>query len=211
MLSIAKQSPGGGTQPSMQPLYQCRSGGDCCHHAEGVVLGGSERCESGRDSPQQPRGCCGPAGSRLAAARAKRYLLSRFVIRPAKGRSHPFGAPAASKLQCNFSNKGSSSQSLTSIHKKPGSKPGFLWMAVREGFEPSIRCRIHTFQACSFSHSDTSPTYSFCVLPGFILAPKSARLRARYRPAGALSGKASESATRTPHQRKAFAYCLGLS
>ena len=30
-------------------------------------------------------------------------------------------------------------------------------MAVREGFEPSIRCRIHTFQACSFSHSDTSP------------------------------------------------------
>ena len=30
-------------------------------------------------------------------------------------------------------------------------------MAVREGFEPSIRFRIHTFQACSFSHSDTSP------------------------------------------------------
>ncbi|CAN0493959.1 unnamed protein product, partial [Laminaria digitata] len=23
--------------------------------------------------------------------------------------------------------------------------------------EPSIRFRIHTFQACSFSHSDTSP------------------------------------------------------
>ena len=32
-------------------------------------------------------------------------------------------------------------------------------MAVREGFEPSIRCRIHTFQACSFSHSDTSPFF----------------------------------------------------
>ena len=31
------------------------------------------------------------------------------------------------------------------------------YMAVREGFEPSIRCRIHTFQACSFDHSDTSP------------------------------------------------------
>ena len=31
-------------------------------------------------------------------------------------------------------------------------------MAEREGFEPSIRYkRIHTFQACSFSHSDTSP------------------------------------------------------
>ena len=30
-------------------------------------------------------------------------------------------------------------------------------VAVREGVEPSIRYRIHTFQACSFSHSDTSP------------------------------------------------------
>ena len=28
--------------------------------------------------------------------------------------------------------------------------------AERKGFEPSIRCRIHTFQACSFNHSDTS-------------------------------------------------------
>ncbi len=28
-------------------------------------------------------------------------------------------------------------------------------MAVREGFEPSIPCGIHTFQACSFGHSDT--------------------------------------------------------
>ena len=32
-------------------------------------------------------------------------------------------------------------------------------MAEREGFEPSIRCRIHTFQACSFNHSDTSPDF----------------------------------------------------
>ncbi len=31
------------------------------------------------------------------------------------------------------------------------------FVAVREGFEPSIRYRIHTFQACSFGHSDTSP------------------------------------------------------
>jgi hypothetical protein len=30
-------------------------------------------------------------------------------------------------------------------------------MAVREGVEPSIPCDIHTFQACSFGHSDTSP------------------------------------------------------
>ncbi len=34
-----------------------------------------------------------------------------------------------------------------------------FYLAVREGFEPSIRCRIHTFQACSFSHSDTSPNF----------------------------------------------------
>ncbi len=32
-------------------------------------------------------------------------------------------------------------------------------LAEREGFEPSIRCRIHTFQACAFDHSAISPTY----------------------------------------------------
>jgi hypothetical protein len=31
-------------------------------------------------------------------------------------------------------------------------------VAEREGFEPSIRCRIHTFQACAFDHSAISPT-----------------------------------------------------
>lgn len=31
------------------------------------------------------------------------------------------------------------------------------------GFEPPIRCRIHTFQACSFSHSDTSPNCRSCL------------------------------------------------
>jgi hypothetical protein len=31
-------------------------------------------------------------------------------------------------------------------------------MAERGGFEPPIRfCRIHTFQACAFNHSATSP------------------------------------------------------
>ena len=31
-------------------------------------------------------------------------------------------------------------------------------MAEREGFEPSVRFwRTHTFQACSFNRSDTSP------------------------------------------------------
>jgi hypothetical protein len=32
-------------------------------------------------------------------------------------------------------------------------------LAEREGFEPSIRCRIHTFQACAFDHSAISPAY----------------------------------------------------
>ena len=32
-------------------------------------------------------------------------------------------------------------------------------LAEREGFEPSIRCRIHTFQACAFDHSANSPMY----------------------------------------------------
>jgi AmmeMemoRadiSam system protein B len=31
------------------------------------------------------------------------------------------------------------------------------FMAEREGFEPSVRCRTHAFQACSFGLSDTSP------------------------------------------------------
>ena len=32
-------------------------------------------------------------------------------------------------------------------------------MAEREGFEPSMRFRIHAFQACSLSHSDISPCH----------------------------------------------------
>ncbi len=33
-------------------------------------------------------------------------------------------------------------------------------VAVREGFEPSKPFDLHTFQACSFDHSDTSPLLS---------------------------------------------------
>ena len=40
----------------------------------------------------------------------------------------------------------------------PHLRCGGLFLAEREGFEPSKRYkRLHTFQACSFSHSDTSP------------------------------------------------------
>ncbi len=77
-----------------------------------------------------------PAGSPLTA----------FVVCPTGcascrtpvGASHPPGVHYAKK----------------SSHFRTSSS---LNMAVRGGFEPPIRCRIHTFQACSFNHSDTSP------------------------------------------------------
>ena len=47
------------------------------------------------------------------------------------------------------------SPSLTAKKKAP--ERGFLYLAVREGFEPSKPFDLHTFQACSFDHSDTSP------------------------------------------------------
>ena len=31
------------------------------------------------------------------------------------------------------------------------------YVAERKGFEPLIRCRIHTFQACAFDRSAISP------------------------------------------------------
>ena len=31
----------------------------------------------------------------------------------------------------------------------------YLFSVERKGFEPSIRCRIHAFQACAFDHSAT--------------------------------------------------------
>ena len=57
-----------------------------------------------------------------------------------------------------------SNLSDTSINKKARSGRAFLFMAVREGFEPSKPCDLHTFQACSFDHSDTSPIKSYCLL-----------------------------------------------
>ncbi len=68
--------------------------------------------------------------------------------------------------QAHLSNPGRGfSSPLSADAKKPAFSRGlFLNMAVRGGFEPPIRCRIHTFQACSFSHSDTSP-YCFAAVP----------------------------------------------
>ena len=48
----------------------------------------------------------------------------------------------------------------------------WIFLAEREGFEPSIPFRgIHTFQACSFNHSDISPAERMAKvrLPGLIL------------------------------------------
>ncbi len=59
--------------------------------------------------------------------------------RPPVGDSHP-------TWWCNMQKKSPHFHASSSLN-----------MAVRGGFEPPIRCRIHTFQACSFSHSDTSP------------------------------------------------------
>ena len=55
-----------------------------------------------------------------------------------------------------FKNKGSH-QGLSLCHKKTAQKRRLFIMAEREGFEPSVPGGTHTFQACSFGHSDTSP------------------------------------------------------
>ena len=42
-------------------------------------------------------------------------------------------------------------------YRREGTKTSHHKLAEREGFEPSIRFRIHTFQACAFNRSATSP------------------------------------------------------
>lgn len=42
--------------------------------------------------------------------------------------------------------------------KKPLKSAAYsIFVAEGEGFEPSKPCDLHTFQACSFDHSDTPP------------------------------------------------------
>ena len=44
------------------------------------------------------------------------------------------------------------------ITTKPSAREGFVVMAEREGFEPSVRFgRTHDFQSCAFDHSAISP------------------------------------------------------
>jgi hypothetical protein len=47
---------------------------------------------------------------------------------------------------------------LYTCKKKPKvSDTWGFYLAESEGFEPSVPCGTHTFQACSLSHSDNSP------------------------------------------------------
>ena len=89
----------------------------------------------------------------------------------------PFGAVAARRCLASL---GSNPRGFSPSHKllrefqaqkKPHCCSSLIKMAVREGFEPSIRCRIHTFQACSFSHSDTSPFLIPCLRRGISPCP----------------------------------------
>ena len=79
-----------------------------------------------------------PAGRFLAGSSSVQRTIAR--CRPPVGGSHPPGTGGYKRKEPVLSYRLSSEM-----------------MAVRGGFEPPIRCRIHTFQACSFSHSDTSP------------------------------------------------------
>ena len=96
-----------------------------------------------------------------------------MVVREGDHEAHPCASPfgqqsCAKRLSCRFVEpcRGFSPLSPECYAKKSltVSSDSSLNMVVREGFEPSIRCRIHTFQACSFSHSDTSP-YFYCCVP----------------------------------------------
>ena len=52
-----------------------------------------------------------------------------------------------------------------------------MCLAEREGFEPSKSYPLHTFQACSFDRSDTSPNKVDLAIPGatFFILPATAR------------------------------------
>ncbi len=90
---------------------------------------------------------------RPGRAGSKRGCLPRF---------DPCGAPAAVQTAAAVCRTGAAPQGsllapLTIRHEKGPARGPFSCLAEREGFEPSIPFGIHTFQACSFDHSDISP------------------------------------------------------
>ncbi len=96
--------------------------------------------------------------------RSRSVQLAFAATRPIPG-PRPYGASACAVQNCSrqFCVEPRSGilippQACNMRKKSPYLRTSsFSNMAVRGGFEPPIRCRIHTFQACSFSHSDTSP------------------------------------------------------
>ena len=96
-----------------------------------------------------------PFGASLKAVQNCSIRLVLGLSMPSPLRGQPKGC---SKLfHTILSNPLLGFSSLHPISKKPRYCEAIYLLAVEEGFEPSIRCRIHTFQACSFDHSDTQP------------------------------------------------------
>ncbi len=123
------------------------------------------------------RGFSSPPGVCNIRKKSPYFRTGFFLNMAVRGGLTRFARPAGSPLtaftvcptgcrQLSTPGRGfSSPPGVCNIRKKsPYFRTGFfLNMAVRGGFEPPIRCRIHTFQACSFSHSDTSPNCRSCL------------------------------------------------
>jgi hypothetical protein len=91
-----------------------------------------------------------------------RYIAISQIAVICGGEGGITAAPAARRslqltLRVSLRVEPQGSASASPSTTKNGARWAPSFVAEREGFEPSIRCRIHTFQACSFDRSDTSP------------------------------------------------------
>ncbi len=77
--------------------------------------------------------------------KSSHFRTSSSLNMAVRGDSNP-GRGFSSPLECNMRKK-----------KLALSYELFFEYGGEGGIRTPIRCRIHTFQACSFSHSDTSP------------------------------------------------------
>ena len=89
------------------------------------------------------------------------HIPVRHLCRFAAGGSSQ--ARCANRQSCRFVEPQRSHQTSHCDNSKRGTRP-LLELAEREGFEPSKSYPLHTFQACSFDRSDTSPTDSFTMV-----------------------------------------------
>ncbi len=133
-------------------------------------------CPTGCRQLSTPVGASHPPGVCNIRKKSPYFRTSSSLNMAVRGGLTRFARPAGSPLtaftvcptgcrQLSNPGRGFSSPRCVQYTKK---SPYFrtsssLNMAVRGGFEPPIRCRIHTFQACSFSHSDTSPNCRSCL------------------------------------------------